>query len=87
MMEELNVEVAIRFYAAFVRTLSQIDAAQPEPGFSSLFMDMLKRNLELGSTAATLEGLDIGQALMDIHRDLLRMFTAMDLGDVLGSDE
>lgn len=69
--------------AALVLTLRKIEAAQPEAGFSSLFMDLLKKNLEGVIAGDAIRGLDTRQPLMGIHRDILRMFMAKDLGDVL----
>ena len=88
-MAQLNRydEVGIAFFEAMVRTLRQIEEAQPEPGFSSLFMDLLKQNMKLGSAAVAGEGLDIDQPLMDIHSGILQMFTATSLGEALENDD
>ena len=84
--QQFNEEVVLSFYMALIMTLREIEAAQPEPGFSALFMDLLKKNLEGAITGDAVRGLDTRQSLMRIHSDIIQLFTAKDYGDVLGSD-
>ena len=80
-------EVYTSFLAALVRTVNDVERAQPEPGFGSLFMDLLKTNLEYTALAAAKQdGYDIHELLMSIHANLHRMFYVQSIGDVLSEE-
>ena len=81
--QHLDEEVVLSFYAALVNTIRRVEEAQPEPGFSALFMDLLDKQMERAIAGAKAEGLDIREPLKGIHRHLVRMFMAKDLGDTL----
>ena len=85
--QDFNEEVALSFFAALVRTINEIEAAQPEPGFGSVFMDLLKRNLEEAIVGSAANGLDTRQSLLAIHKHILLMFTANDLTDLLDATD
>ena len=44
--EEFAEEVVKSFCLALAMTMRDIEAAQPEKGFSALFMDLFKKKLE-----------------------------------------
>ena len=84
--EQFSEEVYLSFLAALVRTVNEIEGAQTEPGFGSVFMDLLKKNLDGAAAGGKEEGYDLRHPLMTIHSNLHKMFVAASLGDVLSGD-
>lgn len=81
--QQFNAEAPLSFLAALVRTIVQIEDAQPEPGFRDVFMSLLDKNLEGAIAGDAANGMDTRESVQIIRKALGGLLVSKDLADAL----
>lgn len=85
--QQFNPEAPLSFLSALALTIRDIEKAQPEPGFTEVFMDLLDKKLEATITGDANSDLDTRESVQVIRRTLGQLLTIQDGIAAEGGDE